>query len=146
MNNENKLFHVFLSLLLGLLSSHSWADNLVVKLNKELPALVSHNINNYLGELPQTSDERTLFIFNAKTKTLKSLQALGYYRPDIFIETFEKPLIEPWLLNINVALNQPTIINSSNITISGDAQTHEEFIKFVEQRRIHQGENLNHGS
>jgi len=146
MNIKKQFFKIFFILWLYLISAISWSANLVIELNKALPPMVSHNIKSYLGELPKTSAERSLFIFNAKTKIAKSLQAIGYYRPDITIEAINVPDNQSWRLKINVELNKPTLLSSCNIIVSGDAKDDIQFKNFIKKRRLHKGEILNHGS
>ena len=144
MNIKKKLFESLLCLHLCFFTCSAWSANLMVELNQAFPPLVLNNIKSYLGKLPNTNAERTLFIFNAKTKIIKSLQAIGYYRPNISIEAIDQGENTPWRLKINLVLNQPTKILTSNIIISGDAKDDETFKNFINQHDLN-GEVLNHG-
>ncbi|MGJ8692486.1 MAG: autotransporter assembly complex protein TamA [Thalassotalea sp.] len=124
---------------------HPWAANLIVELNKDLPSDISRNIQGYLGDLPNNDAERSLFVFNAKKKVSKALQAFGYYRPDITINLIDNESNVPWRLNVQVTLNQATIIETSSIIISGAGQFDEVFTDFLKQEYFKQGEILNHG-
>lgn len=136
---------LFCLLVFNVLSFNAMASNLVVELNKELPKNISHNIYSYLGDTPNNSPERLLFIANARKNITKAIQALGYYRATINIDTFGEGDNTEWLLKIDVILNQPTLVESSEIVISGDAQYDEAFKDLIKHHDFKQGDILNHG-
>ncbi|MEW6981369.1 autotransporter assembly complex family protein [Colwelliaceae bacterium 6471] len=105
---------------------------------------IINNINSHLGDLPNNQAERRLFIYNAKNKVTKALQALGYYRSDITITTLENT-DGPWHLNIEVMLNEPTLVKSTKFIISGDGQTDPIFKEFIRQNIFEDNKKLNHG-
>jgi translocation and assembly module TamA len=114
-------------------------------LNKDIPKHVAHNIHNYLGDLPNNHAERLLFIVNARDNITKAIQALGYYRATINLTTLGEDESTAWSLTIDVALNQPTVIESSEIIISGEAQSDEVFKTLIQKQDFKQGEILDHG-
>jgi len=136
---------LFIFLIINFLSFTTFASNLEIVLNKELPNEISHNIHGYLGELPKTNDERLLFIVNARKNITKAIQALGYYRATVHIETIGEEDNKTWQLKATVTLNQPTVIKSSEIILSGDAKNDIVFQELIKQFNFQQGETLNHG-
>lgn len=122
-----------------------FASNLVVELNKGLPEKVSHNIHSYLGDLPNNDAERLLFIANARKNITKAIQALGYYRATIIINTIDGDDKPTWFTKVEITLNKPTLIESSEVLISGDAQYDEVFKELIKQQGFAQGEILDHG-
>jgi len=144
-NVDKSYISKILLLSLYLLAFNVFASNLVVELNKGLPKKISHNIHSYLGDLPTNNAERLLFIANARTKITKAIQALGYYRATIDLDTVDEGDKPTWLIKINITLNQPTLIDSSEIIISGDAQYDEVFRALIKQQGFLKGEILDHG-
>lgn len=139
------IYKFFLFLFAFLLSIESFANNLIIRLNDNLPKNIAENIMSHLGELPRNEAERSLYVYNAKSSITKALQALGYYRSNITINIDENST-EPWRLNINVTLNQPTLIASSHILISGDGQSDTVFNELIQNKPFQQEKILHHGA
>lgn len=149
--NSSLIYKTLLFLFAFSVSLNVFSANLKVTLNKDLPEKITKNIYSYLGELPTNVAERRLYIYNARNSVTKAIQALGYYRADITIKTIEskpddKNKEEPWLLNINVTLNQPTIIDASNIIISGAGKTDPTFKEVINNNVFEEDKKLNHGT
>lgn len=142
---SKRLLLSWCALTTSMLTFNALASNLVIELNKELPKNIAHNIHSYLGDLPTQNAQRLLFIANARKNITKAIQALGYYRATIDINTVGEDENTTWLLKINLVLNQPTVIESSDIVISGDAQNDEVFKALITQQGFQPGEILNHG-
>lgn len=130
-----------------------FAANLKLQIADGLPSDVEQNIKGHLGRLPETVAERTAFLYKANKSIETALQALGYYRSNIKINTV-KPSFnesdnenknEPWLLIINLILNERTHLNQVVINTSGDAKNDPEFNQFLAQHQPNTGSPLNHG-
>lgn len=148
--NSSLIYRTLLFLFVFSVSFSVFSANLKVTLNKNLPEKITKNIYSYLGELPSNVAERRLFIYNARNNVNKAIQALGYYRADITINTTEnssenKNSKEPWLLSIKVTLNQPTLVDSSNIIISGAGETDPIFADVINSNIFKKNKELNHG-
>ncbi len=119
----------------------TFASNLTVKLNGDLPEAIKKNIHAYLGNLPNTILERSAFIYSAKDNTYNALQALGYYQSDIIVNVDENS----WKLVLTVRLNEATLIDNIDINIAGEAQNDSAFIVLINNINIQSGDKLHHG-
>lgn len=124
-----------------------------------LPAWVSAAVLNYsvtgldselhkntlawLGAPPDSPPERLNFLVSARDRVERSLQALGYYRPDI---TMDVQRTEPvWRLDITVDPGVPVRIRNINIQILGPAANDTEIARLVSNVGFAAGDVLHHG-
>lgn len=130
------------------------ASHLVVTLNDQLPKAVKQNILSHLGKLPESEIARSAFIYSARDNTYQALQALGYYqavitttteKPEQKSEAEPKPEHKPWVLNINITLNSPTLLDNVLIRLEGEASQDAVFQQLLNNHNIKQGEVLHHG-
>jgi len=108
-----------------------------------LPKDLKKNVAAWLGENPQTREERSNFLADVDNRVAKSLQALGYYRPDIVINVERN---EPrWQLNIDITPNQPVLISTIDVQLLGDALDDPAFAALIASAPINAGDILHHG-
>ena len=117
------------------------ANNLVIKLDGELPKAVKNNVLSYLGQLPATHLERSAFIYSAKKNTSQALQSLGYYQANIVVSVEE----DPWQLKLTIELNEPTLLDSIAVRVEGEAKNDPAFIALLKDHPLQQGDKLHHG-
>jgi len=117
------------------------ASNLSVTLNGELPNTVKKNIFSYLGKLPDSELERSAFIYSAKSNIQKALQSLGYYQASVALVVKK----DPWFLIITIKLPKPTLLDSINVSIVGEAKYDTAFTTLLNNHDLTQGETLHHG-
>ena len=96
----------------------------------------------WLGDSPQTPQERANYIYSARGKVERSLQALGYYRADIDFDLVRGP--EVWRLLITVDPGEPVVYGAIDVLIAGDASSDPAFASLLEQKPLKPGEVLNH--
>ncbi|WP_133300566.1 autotransporter assembly complex protein TamA [Seongchinamella sediminis] len=97
----------------------------------------------WLGDPPATPQARSNYLYSARRKVEQSLQALGYYRPDIDFKLTRGS--ETWTLLITVDTGEPVVYGNIDVRISGDASADSAFIELVRQSPLKSGEILNHG-
>lgn len=119
----------------------AFASNLILTLNGELPEHIKKNIHAYLGKLPDTELERSAFIYSTKTNINNALQALGYYKAEIVVVTKK----QPWQLIVTINLNEPTLLDNIDISITGEAEKDPLFIKLLSEHGLAKGTILHHG-
>jgi len=101
------------------------------------------NVEAWLGENPKTPEERSNFLADLDNRVAKSLQALGYYQPDILINIERS---EPtWKLAISVTQNQPVLIVDIDIQLLGDALEDPAFTALISSTPLVKGDILHHG-
>ncbi|NQY49032.1 MAG: outer membrane protein assembly factor [Colwellia sp.] len=133
------------------LSHPVFANNLIVKLNGQLPKIIHNNILSHLGTLPNTDLARSAFIYSATENTQQALQALGYYQADIITTIIsekvnnEKTKKNSWQLILNITLNTATLIDKVLITLEGEASKDIAFQALLNNHEIKHGQNLHHG-
>ena len=135
----------FISLCLALLLSNAvWAADAVLRyevVGLEGPLLT--NAQAWLGDLPETSQERLNYLVTAEERVEKSLQALGYYGAAIELDVQRT---EPqWLLTVTVEPGEPVLIESVSLELAGGAATDEQFAKLVAAAPFGVGDVLNQG-
>ena len=101
------------------------------------------NARAWLGNLPQTPQQRENFVATAQERVENSLKALGYYRPAI--ETVVERREPVWSLAISVAPGDPVLIGSISIQLHGAATTDEAFQKLLQRIPLAEGGIFNHG-
>jgi len=101
------------------------------------------NIKAWLGEEPDTPQDRAIFISSVEPRVSSALQALGYYQPDIQISTDKSR--PQWQLLIEVDAGEPVRIADVDIRLSGDVTEDDEFSRLVDNAPFTRGEVLSHG-
>lgn len=127
-----------------LFSSYGWAaqPNLKYTLTG-LDGELQRNARAFLGDPPETSQERLNFLVSARERVENALQALGYYRPDIELEVQrENPV---WQLNIRVDPGEPVHIRNISLQLLGAAADDAEFARAIVQIGFATGDVLHHG-
>lgn len=143
-----KLYVCFFTLLF---MGEIYANNLTLSLSENLPEYVEDNIKAYLGELPSDDLSRISYIYSAKNNAIKALKALGYYQSIVETklhkneDTDEEGKVTPWKLDLTITLNNPTLINSINIEITGEANNDLMFNALTSKPPIKKDDNLHHG-
>jgi len=77
------------------------------------------NVNAWLGAPPVSPEERLNFVVSAETRVEQSLQALGYYRPDVDVAIDRGR--DPWRMTIVVTPGEPVRIRDVRVLVAGDA-------------------------
>ena len=90
---------------------------------------LQQNVLAWLGDDPETTQERLNFVVSARDRIERSLQALGYYRPDIDIEVQRTEPV--WQLVASVDPGEPVLISNINIQIVGAAANDLEFARLI---------------
>lgn len=97
----------------------------------------------WLGDPPETSQERLNFLVTAERRVTDSLQALGYYNADIrLVVKRQEPV---WTLDIIVDPGEPVLIHSVSIELRGAALEDSLFTDLVAHPPFAAGDVLNHG-
>lgn len=103
-----------------------------VRLNQEKSDKLSESRINYLFDI-------------ADNAILESLRPFGYYNARV-----DSKLIKPsaqnanWRVNFTITLNEPVIIQSLHLKISGEAKTDPFFQQFIDNFPLQKGAALNH--
>lgn len=101
------------------------------------------NVLAWLGNEPKTVAERSNFVASAEKRVALSLQALGYYSPDISITVDETNSI--WKMVIEITPKKPVIVSAVDIKLLGAARDDPVFKKLISEQSIHLGDTFNHG-
>lgn len=101
------------------------------------------NIHAWLGDLPETPQARSNFLFTASDRVDSALRALGYYSAEIAMEVTRKEPV--WALEITVHQGDPVRINSVDIRVSGEALQDEAFQQLLADPLLLEGDQLHHG-
>lgn len=133
---------LLLLLLAALCSLPARAQLLEVTL-EGLEGELRENTLAWLGDPPRTPQARSNYLYSARRKVEQSLQALGYYRPDIDFKLTRGK--ETWSLLITVAAGEPVVYDSIDVRVSGDARADKAFDDLLRQSPLQSGQVLNHG-
>jgi translocation and assembly module TamA len=101
------------------------------------------NVEAWLGAAPQSAEERAAFMVTARERVARSLQALGYYHPDIAFNLDREG--EPWRLEIRVRVGDPVKIAGFDVRVSGAAAEDPEFQALLQKLPLGPGAVLHHG-
>ena len=101
------------------------------------------NAQAWLGQAPETPQERANFIVTAQQRVEDSLKAMGYYNATVDMALQRTEPV--WSLEITVTAGEPVLIGVIDIRLSGDAGADEAFAKLVESAPFVEGEIFNHG-
>ncbi|MGB5854508.1 MAG: POTRA domain-containing protein, partial [Oceanisphaera sp.] len=109
---------------------------------KGLKGDLKDNTRIYLDQLPPIEVEQLpRFRKDIQTAVITSLQALGYYSPDIEI-TVDKD--KPARVLVQVKAGEPVRIRELNITLEGESQSDPRFELLVSQLSLHQDDVFQH--
>ena len=101
------------------------------------------NVIAFLGEPPDTTQERLNFVVSARERVERGLVALGYYRPEIDMETRRsEPL---WHMDIRVQPGEPVRIHNVSLQILGQGADDPAFTQLISDSGIGAGDVLHHG-
>jgi translocation and assembly module TamA len=130
--------------LLLLLPAWSGAASLTFSvIGLEAEPELQQNVLAWLGDDPESAQERLNFVASARDRVERSLQALGYYRPDIDIEVQRTD--PAWQLVISVDPGEPVLIGDIHIQLVGAAANDLEFARLISNVGFASGDVLNHG-
>jgi translocation and assembly module TamA len=101
------------------------------------------NVLAWLGSAPETPHERLNFVVSARDRVERSLQALGFYTPDIDIDVQRTDPV--WQLAIAVDPGEPVRIRDINIQILGQAADDAKFARLIADVDFSSGDVLHHG-
>ncbi|MGB0897824.1 MAG: autotransporter assembly complex protein TamA [Psychrobium sp.] len=105
---------------------------------------IKTNIEAHLGTLPNTTAERSAFIFNSRNNIQQAMQSLGYYQSSISTK-LSKNTKRPWQFKVNVTQGLPTIISSVSIIVNGEMRFNPVYINYSLSSKIKAHTQLNHG-
>ncbi|RLA60324.1 MAG: outer membrane protein assembly factor [Gammaproteobacteria bacterium] len=101
------------------------------------------NVLAWLGDDPESVRERLNFVVSARDRVERSLQALGYYRPDIGMDVQRTDPV--WQLVISVDPGDPVRIRDIDIQVMGAAANDPEFTRLIADVSFALGDVLHHG-
>ncbi len=101
------------------------------------------NIRAWLGNEPQTPEQRARFLATLDERLVNSLQAVGYYMPDIDIQVDKSR--DPWVAAITVSTNEPVRLASVVIGVHGAAENTPEFNQLIAESTLDEGTVFHHG-
>ncbi len=101
------------------------------------------NVAAWLGDEPETVQQRSIFLAVLDQRVRDSLKALGYYRPDVELR-FDKSQPQ-WQLTIVVAANDPVLISRVDIRLAGSARDNQQFHELLHNTSLVIGNTLHHG-
>jgi translocation and assembly module TamA len=101
------------------------------------------NVLAWLGSAPETPHERLNFVVSARDRVERSLQALGFYTPEIDIDVQRTDPV--WQLAIAVDPGEPVRIRDINIQILGQAADDAKFARLIADVDFSSGDVLHHG-
>tara|TARA_R110002049_G_scaffold9894_8_gene49395 strand:+ start:4648 stop:6423 length:1776 start_codon:yes stop_codon:yes gene_type:complete len=102
------------------------------------------NVQAYLGDPPQTDQDRLNFVISARAKVREALQALGYYNPDITLEVQRTDPV--WSLDITVDQGEPVRIRDIDIEITGAAANDDVMMGLLLDTGLDAGDRMHHGA
>ena len=101
------------------------------------------NVLAFLGEEPQTVEERSNYSISARRQVERALEALGHYRPAIDL-TIEREQ-EPWRMLIQVDPGEPVRFRSVSVKLAGEAANDPAFLALLEDNPMVPDAVLHHG-
>ncbi|PLW82712.1 hypothetical protein CWI75_09030 [Kineobactrum sediminis] len=104
---------------------------------------LADNVRAWLGNPPETVPARANFMVSARRRVEQSLQALGYYRPDIDLALDRDR--DPWRLRIIIDPGEPVTVDSLTVTLTGAASEDEAFAELLANKPLNEGDVLHHG-
>ncbi|WP_107852983.1 autotransporter assembly complex protein TamA [Oceanimonas marisflavi] len=126
---------------LMLFSLTATAEEVELRL-RGLDGELEDNTQIYLDQLPAIEVEQLpRFRRQIITAVTDSLQALGYYNPEIELEQSEK---DPEEVTVRVSAGEPVRIRTLTVQLQGDAETDPAFAELRSNLGIKEGEVLHH--
>jgi translocation and assembly module TamA len=108
-----------------------------------LEGALRKNARAWLGDPPDSPQDRANFLVTYEERLEDSLKALGYYNPEI---TSSLKRTEPvWSLDIEVAQGKPVVINTISLELKGIATADEAFQKLLASAPFKKDDVFNHG-
>lgn len=138
----SRLLALFVACLLT--AAPAWAD---ATLEIELEGVrgeVRDNILAFLGDNPETVEERSSFSISARQRVERALEALGFYRPAIDLSIDREQ--EPWRMYIQVDPGEPVRYRQVSIEIAGDAMRDPAFADLLSSAPVVPGAVVHHGN
>jgi len=132
------------ALLLWLVSAPLQAAPALEYTLRGLEGELERNALAWLGDPPATPQERLIFVVSIEQKIAGSLQALGYYRPDVEVEIHRTEPV--WQVAIRVDPGEPVHIRHVSLKLLGEAAGDEAFAWLLEEQPFRSGEVLHHGT
>lgn len=103
---------------------------------------VRDNVMAWLGTVPESKEDRLNFVISARDRVKSSLQALGFYKPDIKIDVQRN---EPeWRMKIVVDPGEPVRYQDIDIEIAGAASDDPQYASLQAKPGFAQGDALHH--
>ncbi|KZX60130.1 hypothetical protein A3709_12565 [Halioglobus sp. HI00S01] len=100
------------------------------------------NARAWLGDLPDSAQSRTNYIFSARENVTKSLQALGYYNATVSLDLDRSA--NPWRLHIEVDPGEPARLRIVEVKVNGAAAEDGAFVGLLAEQTLQPGDVLNH--
>ena len=101
------------------------------------------NARAWLGDAPETPQDRANFLATAEERVESSLKALGYYNPDI--DSVIKRTEPVWSLQITVTPGDPVLIGQVSVELRGAAADDKAFQELFREAPFAEGNVFNHG-
>ena len=102
------------------------------------------NVNNHIASYNKTDISGSLrFQMTLQQDIETALQALGYYHSEIAFSLSENT--EKSTLQVTVVPGKPTLINTADIQLAGDASEDREFTRLLRRQAPQVGNVLHHG-
>jgi translocation and assembly module TamA len=103
---------------------------------------LERNTLAWLGAAPESAQQRVSFVASARQKVERSLQALGYYSPDIAVQVQRT---EPkWKITIEVEPGEPVHIRDVTVQLLGPAAADSGFDQVLASPPFKPGDVLRH--
>lgn len=101
------------------------------------------NARAYLGSPPDTVEERENLLYSARRDIERSLNALGYYQPDIELSLDRDS--PTWTLRVRVDTGPRVLIETVDLSVMGEAREDEAFQELLRDSPLRVGAGLHHG-
>lgn len=118
------------------------APNLQYELHG-LEGELRRNVLAFLGDPPETTQERLNFLVSVRDTVERGLLALGFYNPTIDLVVDRSDPV--WNLEIKVEPGDAVVIRNISLQILGSAADDPEFARLLEASPIAVGDTLHHG-
>jgi len=105
---------------------------------------LERNALAWIGPPPESSQERLLFVVSVEQEVERSLQALGYYRPDIDVDIQRTEPV--WQVAIQVDPGEPVLLRHISVKVLGYAQGDDAFVQLLADKPFATGDVLHHGT
>jgi translocation and assembly module TamA len=137
-----RFFRACLTLTLLLPSLAFGAPNLEFRV-RGLEGELRRNVLAFLGDPPETPQERLNFVVSTRERVERGLLALGYYRPDIDLDIQRTEPV--WQMDIHVQAGEPVRIRNISLRVLGPAADDQSFTDLIQNSGLVADEVLHHG-